>query len=315
MSVMSATTTEPRFLELGEEEFRERVEGLWTRYADCDLCAYDCQVDRTSGEVGACNVDDTVYVSSYFAHFGEEDVLRGWNGSGTIFLTHCNMSCVFCQNFEVSHEERGRKATPEEIAEMALELQRKGCHNINFVSPTHHSPHLVESLRIARNKGLELPVVWNCGGYESPEILELLDGVIDIYMPDVKWSSDKLAAEYSKAPNYWSNVRESLKEMHRQVGDLSVDGDGLATRGLLVRHLLMPDAVENAMDVVEYIADEISRDTFVNVMAQYAPHYKAKTEERYSEISRSITREEYRRVVEHAREVGLERLEYNEKAL
>ena len=301
----------PNYLELDDAIFRERVAGLRDRYADCDLCAYDCGVDRTAGETGACRVDDTAYVASHFAHHGEEDVLRGTAGSGTIFLAHCNMGCVFCQNFETSHEARGEPATPADIAEMALDLQAEGCHNVNFVSPTHHSPHLVEAVRLARDRGLRVPVVWNCGGYESPEILELLDGIVDIYMPDVKWSDDADAATYSKAPGYWANARESLREMHRQVGDLRIDDTGLATGGLLLRHLVMPNGVDNAKGVLSFVAAELGRDTFVNVMGQYRPLYEATTEDRYAEIGRRVTADEYRAVIAHAREVGLERLEYD----
>lgn len=307
MSVESTDPT-PNHRQLPDEEFDRRITDLHSRYADCDLCAYDCRVDRTAGNVGTCQVDDTAYVSSYFPHFGEEECLKGHNGSGTIFLANCNMKCVFCQNFETSHEAKGDPATAADIAEMALELEAKGCHNVNFVSPTHHSPHLVEAVKIARDRGLDLPVVWNCGGYERPEILEQLEGVVDVYMPDVKWSDDESAAVYSKAPGYWSNVQESLREMHRQVGDLRIDDVGLATGGLLVRHLVMPNHVENAKRVMEFVAEEISEDSFVDVMAQYQPYYKAKTEAFYEEISRPITPEEYAAVVEHAREVGLERL-------
>jgi len=309
MGTRPATT--PNYRELPDAEFEARVEALWDRYADCDLCAYDCGVDRTAGETGACRVDDTAYVSSYFDHHGEEAVLRGTNGSGTIFMAHCNMACVFCQNFETSHEARGEPATPEDIAAMALDLQSRGCHNVNFVSPTHHSPHLIEAVRIARDRGLDVPVVWNCGGYERAEVLERLAGVVDVYMPDVKWSDDAAAATYSKAPGYWSNVTDSLREMHRQVGDLRVDDAGLATGGLLVRHLVMPNHVENAKGVLTFLAEEISPETFVNVMAQYRPHYEARTEERYAEIGRRVTPAEYREVLEHARALGLERIEYD----
>ena len=310
----------PKFRDLPEREFQQRVDELWRRYAECDLCAYDCGVDRTAGEVGACRVDDTAFVSSYFPHHGEENCLRGTHGSGTIFLANCNMTCVFCQNFETSHEAVGEEATPAEIAEMALELQSRGCHNVNFVSPTHHSPHLVEAVRIARERGLDVPIVWNCGGYERTEILSLLDGVVDIYMPDVKWSDDRAAAKYSRAPGYWQNVRESLAEMHRQVGDLELASDsragaGLATGGLLVRHLVMPNHVENAKGVLRYVAEEISTDTYVNLMAQYRPYYRAKSDQRYEEISRSITREEYRDVVDYAHELGLDRVEVNSQHL
>ena len=309
MSPRPATT--PNYQRLPDEELRARADELRDRYADCDLCAYDCRVDRTAGDTGACRADDTARVASHFAHHGEEDVLRGHNGSGTVFLAHCNMTCVFCQNFETSQSARSDPVTSERIAEMALELQARGCHNVNFVSPTHYSPHLVDAIRIARDRGLELPIVWNCGGYERTEILELLDGVVDVYMPDVKWSDDDAAARYSRAPSYWSNVKASLVEMHRQVGDLDVDADGLATGGLLVRHLVMPGLVDNATDVLTFLAEEISRETFVNVMGQYRPAYKARSTERYEEIDRRITSAEYRSVIDHAREVGLERVQYD----
>lgn len=180
--------------------------------------------------------------------------------------------------------------------------------NVNFVSPTHHSPHLIEAVKIAKDRDLDLPIVCNCGGYERTEILERLEGIVDIYMPDVKWSDDAAAVKYSKAPNYWENVTESLREMHRQVGDLRLDDTGLATGGLLVRHLVMPNHVENATRVMEFVAEELSRETFVDILAQYQPYYKAKTEEFYEEIDRPITEDEYDEVVEYAREVGLERL-------
>ena len=305
----------PAFIDLSEAEFEQRSQELWTRYQQCDLCAYDCGVDRTAGELGACDVDDTAHVSSYFAHFGEETVIRGSNGSGTIFLAHCNMACVFCQNFETSHQAIGDPASPSRIAQMALELQDEGCHNINFVSPTHHAPHLVEAVRIARKDGLSIPIVWNCGGYERAAVVERLEDVVDIYMPDVKWASDQAAATYSKAPGYWSQVRRSLSEMHRQVGDLCVDDDGIATGGLLVRHLVMPGHIEDAKEVLSFIAEEISPETYVNVMAQYRPHYKAKTDDRYADINRRITRKEYREVVDHARTVGLSRLDLNDSLL
>ncbi len=314
MSVESSAST-PNYQQLSDDEFEQRITDLWERYADCDLCAYECHVDRTAGQEGTCQVDDTAYVSAHFPHFGEEDCLKGHNGSGTIFLANCNMKCVFCQNFETSHEAAGEPATPAEIAEMALELEANGCHNINFVSPTHHAPHLVEAVKLADERGLDVPIVWNCGGYERPAILERLDGVVDIYMPDVKWADDQAAAKYSKAPNYWSNSKESLREMHRQVGDLRLDDTGLATGGVLVRHLVMPNHVDSAKRVLEFVATDLSADTFVNVMAQYQPHYKAVDEEYYEAISRPITEAEYDAVIEHARDVGLERLSLDRSML
>ena len=314
---MSRARTEatPRYLELPAETFADRIADLTARYADCDLCAYDCRVDRTAGRIGTCQVDDTAHVASYFPHRGEEACLQGWNGSGTIFLAHCNMKCVFCQNFETSHDARGEPASATELAEMALELQDRGCHNINFVSPTHHSPTVIEAVNIARKRGLSVPLVWNCGGYERTEILERLDGIVDIYMPDVKWSNDEAAVKYSKAPGYWDNSKDSLREMHRQVGDLRINDHGIATGGLLIRHLVMPGHVDNAKDVLAFVADELSRESYVNIMAQYRPHYKAATEEYYDEINRTVTTEEYEEIVEFARSIGLNRLVLDEYML
>ncbi len=225
------------------------------------------------------------------------------------------MKCVFCQNFETSHGADGDPATAAEIAEMALELEARGCHNVNFVSPTHHSPHLLEAVKIARDRGLDLPIVWNCGGYERREIIEQLEGIVDVYMPDVKWADDGSAATYSKAPNYWSNVTDSLEEMHRQVGDLRIDDTGLATGGLLVRHLVMPNHVADAKRIVEFVAEEVSERTFVDLMAQYQPYYRARTEDVYEEINRRITQEEYEDVVAAARDAGLERLSLDQSML
>lgn len=297
------------FTRLEPNALARRSEVLAARYADCDLCAHDCDVDRTAGEIGACAVDDTLHVSDYHPHHGEEAVLSGWNGSGTIFLTYCSLACVFCQNWEIAIEGQGRPVSPDDMAGMMLELQENGCHNINFVTPTHFTPGIVEALAIAREEGLDLPIVWNTGGYERAEVIRELDGVIDIYMPDVKWADDDAAARYSKAPKYWETNRKSLKEMYRQVGDLQIDGDGLATQGVLVRHLVMPGYVENAKLILDFIHQEISPDTYVNIMGQYTPYYKAASEDRYDEINRRVAQEEYREVVDYARDLGLSGLE------
>lgn len=295
----------PNYRLLSETAFDARVRALWRRYEDCDLCPHQCGVDRTDGETGACGVEDAALVASYFDHHGEESVLRGHSGSGTIFLAGCNMHCVFCQNFEISQERQGDPASPQEIAEMALELQNQGCHNVNFVTPTHTVPHLVEAVRIARDHGLKIPIVWNCGGYERADIVESLEGIVDIYMPDIKWSDGDAAAKYSRAPDYWDHARDALREMHRQVGNLSADCRDIATEGLLVRHLVMPGHVENSKGVLKFLAEEISRDTYVNVMNQYRPHYQARTDPRYEAINRPVSGEEYHAVVEYAQELGL----------
>lgn len=303
------TQSTSTFTRLGTDALARRSDVLTARYTDCDLCAHKCRVDRTAGETGACDVDDTLHVSNYHPHHGEEAVLSGWNGSGTIFLTYCSLACVFCQNWEIAIAGRGRPVSPDEMADMMLELQGKGCHNINFVTPTHFTPGIVEALALAREEGLDLPIVWNTGGYERAEVIRELEGVIDIYMPDVKWAEDKPAAKYSKAPKYWETNRQALREMHRQVGDLQIDEDGLATQGLLVRHLVMPGYVENAKSILKFIHKEISPDTYVNIMGQYTPYYKAVSEDRYDEINRRVSQEEYREVIEYARSLGLSRIE------
>jgi putative pyruvate formate lyase activating enzyme len=299
----------PNYLTLSAEERRARAETLREHYADCDLCGWECGVDRTAGETGACDLEDVAVVAASHPHHGEEGVLRGTGGSGTIFLANCNLACVFCQNHDISQGGRGRQATPEEIAEMALDLQSRGCHNVNFVSPTHVSPHLVEAVAIAADRGLDVPIVWNCGGYERPEVVDLLDGFVDVYMPDVKWADDEAAALYSKAPKYWEHVRGSVRRMHEQVGDLRTDADGVATGGLLVRHLVMPNHVESSKRVLEFVANEISRNTYLNVMAQYRPAYQVPGSDRYAAIDRRVTADEYRSIVEYGRELGLTRME------
>jgi putative pyruvate formate lyase activating enzyme len=293
-----------------DHSFEARIEALEARYADCDLCAHECHVDRTAGEIGACQADERVRIGSHGPHFGEEPPLVGSGGSGTIFLAHCNLACVFCQNFELSQEVKSaRTVTADELADIALSLQARGCHNVNFVTPTHHSPTLARAVSIARERGLEIPIVWNCGGYERAEIIAELEGVVDIYMPDVKWADDAAARMYSKASGYWDAVRPALREMHRQVGDLALDEDGVAQSGLLVRHLVMPGNVESSKRVVEFVAEELSPDTYLNLMAQYRPAYKVGRHGRYQEINRGITAEEYRAVVEHAEAAGLRNLE------
>ncbi|MFW6004588.1 MAG: radical SAM protein [Halodesulfurarchaeum sp.] len=302
------TPATPRITSLSEATLEDRVDALQARYENCDLCGHECGVDRTAGETGVCDLDASVAVASAGPHHGEEPPLRGRNGSGTVFLSACNLHCVFCQNFEISQEGRGRTITAAELGETILDLQARGCHNVNFVSPTHVSPHVVEALQLIRDQ-LTVPIVWNCGGFERAEVLELLDGIVDIYMPDVKWSSEELAVRYSNAPGYWSHVREALAEMHRQVGDLTVE-DGLATGGLLVRHLVMPNHEQNSLDVLTFLANELSRDTSVNVMDQYRPHYEVRGTDQYEEIDRPISTAEYEAVISHGNELGLTRMQY-----
>ncbi len=261
-------------------------------------------MNRLEGERGRCRVGAETLVASASPHFGEEAPLVGQGGSGTIFFASCNMACVFCQNYEISHFARGDALTAEQLAGVMLRLQRLGCHNINLVTPTHVVHAIVRALAIAAPRGLRIPLVYNCGGYESVETLRLLDGVIDIYMPDIKYSKDEEALRYSGVEDYWERTGEAVREMHRQVGDLRIDASGVAQRGVLIRHLVMPGDLGGTARVVQFIAGEISRDSYVNVMGQYRPCFKAS---RIPELSRPVTRAEYLQGVAEARRAGLSR--------
>lgn len=314
VSIMSQRSVSPSYQNLSSRELDRRVDRLRDRYTDCDLCAHACGVDRTADELGRCRATDIASVSSAFPHYGEEAPLSGHHGSGTIFLDYCPLRCMFCQNWEISQEGRGTESTPKEIADMALHLQSKGCHNINFVTPTHFVPDLVDAVSMARDRGLNVPIVWNCGGFERADVIELLEDVVDIYMPDVKWADDSAAGKYSGAPGYWDTVREAIQEMHSQVGDLRTV-DGIATQGVLIRHLVMPNHVENSKRILSFIAEELSTETYVNVMSQYRPAHRVTEPGRYEALSRRITPEEYREVIEHGRNVGLTRMEVDERLL
>jgi len=252
-------------------------------------------------------------VSAIHPHFGEEPelvgnkmvgLLTGKGGSGTIFLAGCNLLCVFCQNWEISHLCQGKKMSPEELAEGMIYLQEKGCYNINFVTPTHFVPQIVKAVEEAARKGLNLPLVYNCGGYEKVETLKLLEGIFDIYMPDIKYSNSDVAEKYSGAPDYFEVAKKALKEMHRQVGDLKIDKNGIAYRGVLVRHLVLPNDLSGSKDILKFIAEQISKETYVNIMDQYRPEYKALE---FEELNRRITLSEYEKVMNIARKFGLHR--------
>ncbi|MDD1741374.1 MAG: radical SAM protein, partial [Methanothrix sp.] len=275
-----------------------------SRLACCDLCPRCCGVDRLSDQRGFCQIGRRAGVASYTPHFGEEDCLVGRAGSGTIFFSGCNLSCVFCQNCDISQQVSGRAVSSQELARMMLALQGCGCHNINFVTPTHVVPQILEALVLAREGGLHLPLVYNSGGYESVETLGLLDGVFDIYMPDAKYGQDGPALKYSHAPGYVDRMKAAIKEMHRQVGDLVMDEDGIAMRGLLVRHLVLPEGAAGTAEVVCFLSQEISKNTYLNVMAQYHPDYQAC---RYPELSRPISVREYGQALALAKEAGLAR--------
>jgi putative pyruvate formate lyase activating enzyme len=286
------------------EILRERAEFLLSHLESCDICPRRCGVDRHNGELGYCRSGRLARVSSFTPYFGEEPPLVGSGGSGTIFMTGCNLSCVFCQNDNISQLGAGREVSSTKLAEMMICLQEGGCHNINFVTPTHVVPQILEALVEAREMGLTAPLVYNSGGYDSVDTLRLLDGIIDIYMPDAKYGADSLAKKYSDAPDYTRIMKTAILEMQRQVGPLEIDDGGVAVRGLLVRHLVLPEGLAGTREVVRFLAEEVSPETYLNVMAQYRPCYKARS---YPELSRPITLREYAEAVNIARAAGLDR--------
>ncbi len=301
------TPFEPAYLKLLQDgQLKERVAQAYQNLTACNICAHECGIDRRSGVLGICRTSERAKVSSYGPHLGEEDPLRGWRGSGTIFFTRCNLRCQFCQNHDISQTDVGEEVEPEQLAAIMLDLQSRGCHNINLVSPSHVVPQFLAALLIATQAGLRLPIVYNTGGYDSQASLQLLDGVIDIYMPDMKYASDRIARHYSKIPHYPEVNQAAVKEMHRQVGDLQIDANGLAMRGLLVRHLILPHNLAGTDQIVQFLAKEISPDTYLNLMDQYRPAYKA---QQYPKLKRRITHQEYQTCVDQAHTAGLHRLD------
>ena len=285
------------------EEARRRA-SKWMK--KCTLCPRMCRVDRTAGATGFCKTGKLAVVASWGPHYGEESPLVGTRGSGTVFFTYCNLSCVFCQNYEISHGGEGTPVRAEDLAGIMLGLQKQGCHNINFVTPSHVIQQILDALSIAVEKGLHIPIVYNCGGYELVPALKLLDGIVDIYMPDFKFWDAQTARELCCAQDYPERARQALREMHRQVGDLWVDGNGVARRGVLVRHLVMPNGLAGTPEVAGFIAREISARTYVNIMDQYHPCGDAF---RNGAINRRITPEEYREAMKAAAKAGLTRLD------
>ena len=270
------------------------------------MCPRRCGANRLAGESGKCHITGQAVISSYGPHFGEEAPLVGQHGSGTIFFTYCNLRCVFCQNYTISQLGEGWTVDKEELAKMMLSLQAKGCHNINLVSPTHVVPYILEALELAVGMGLCLPLVYNSGGYDSVETLELLDGIIDIYMPDMKYSDDKIAEQLSGIKDYPKVNKSAIKEMHRQVGDLQIDEQGIAQRGLLVRHLVLPNNLAGTEEIVAFLAQEVSTDTYLNIMAQYHPCYKAFD---IPQLSRPVSKQEFYEAIDLAHRQGLNRLD------
>ncbi len=297
----------PRYLNLTKSEIEEKTKGLFGLLRCCKLCPRECGVNRLEGETGFCLTGRYAYVSSYNLHFGEEDPLVGTGGSGTIFFAGCNLGCVFCQNYEISHSTEGsHEVTKEQLAQMMIILQDQGAHNINFVSPTHIIPQIVEALGIAIEMGLKIPLVYNTGSYDKVEVLKILDGIIDIYLPDTKFFDPDLCEKYLKAKDYSERAKAAIKEMHRQVGDLQINDAGIAEKGLLVRHLLMPNGLAGTEKWMEFIAKEISLNTYINIMDQYRPCGEAT---KYKELVGVVSYEELKRAQDIALKFGLKRLD------
>lgn len=305
---MTTLAVWPSYLALLESgELELRAQAARRRMESCDLCARRCRVNRLGDARGAaCRTGALAVVHGHGPHYGEERPLTGHLGSGTIFFSWCSLRCVFCQNWTISQRGDGVETSSAALARMMLDLQRLGCHNLNLVTPSHVVAQVLEALVLAARRGLRLPIVWNTGGYDSREALDLLDGIVDIYMPDIKYADDAAALAYSRAPGYWAACTEAVREMHRQVGDLVVDEDGLARRGLLVRHLVLPGGSSGTRRVLEFLAEEISPDTYLNLMDQYRPAYRAW---QHPPLDRSTTTAEYDHAVLLAAEAGLHRLD------
>jgi putative pyruvate formate lyase activating enzyme len=287
-----------------------RIDEALRALESCTVCPRDCRIDRLADEKKVCRVGRRAVVSSWFAHFGEEDCLRGWNGSGTIFFSWCNLKCVFCQNWEISNEGAGEEVDARNLADMMLDLAAQGCHNINFVTPEHVVPQVLESLPYALEAGLRLPIVYNTSAYDSLHSLQLMDGLVDIYMPDFKYWDPSTCARLLKAKDYPERARAAVLEMHRQVGDLDVGSDGLARRGLLVRHLVMPDGLDDSGLIFDWLASDVGRNTYVNIMDQYHPDgLVARQPDRYPHLARPLRESEHEQALELARAAGLHRID------
>jgi putative pyruvate formate lyase activating enzyme len=299
---------EPAYLRLHKTgELKRRAEGLWGHMAACDLCPRTCRVDRLSGNEGFCRASSQLEISSFNPHFGEEEPLVGNSGSGTIFFTNCGLRCVFCINWQISQAGEGAPRSIDDLAAMMLRLQSSGCHNINVVTPTHYLPHILLALDKAAGDGLRLPLVYNTCGWERLEVLKELDGIVDIYLPDLKYSSPAMAAKYSAgAEGYPEATKKALLEMNRQVGVARPAKSGIMEKGLMIRHLVMPNNVSGTKEAIEWIAANLPKDTYLNLMSQYAPYHKAKD---YPKIARRITREEYSEAIQWAKDAGLTNVE------
>jgi putative pyruvate formate lyase activating enzyme len=301
----SPVTGKPLYLKAKEDGILDdRIASIDGLASPCVLCPHRCRADRTAGEKGFCRAPYGLQLSSAFAHRGEEEELVGQNGSGTIFLTFCNLQCAFCQNDDISIDGEGDLYSYERTADLMVHLQSLGCHNINFVTPTHYVPQILKALSRAADKGLSVPIVYNCGGYESLEVVRLLDGIVDIYMPDIKFLDRNLAQRFLGAPDYPEVVTGVVREMQRQVGDLIVDDEGLAVRGLLIRHLVMPSCLSDTEAILRFIRNDVSENAYVNIMGQYHPSHRSRD---FEEINVRLGRSEYSRALEYARRIGLTR--------
>ena len=310
---LRASTTKPgqRYPTYAQLEYEgqlaQRVEQAYAIFEQCQLCPRNCGVNRQKGERGFCRAPVKSVIFGAHPHFGEEISLVGSHGSGTIFFSNCNLRCVFCQNWPISHEGKGKEMSDEDLAGMMLHLQKIGCHNVNLVTPTHVMPNIINATRIALKKGLRIPLVYNTSGYERPEIVKLLDGIMDIYLPDMKYMDPQQAAKYSAgASDYPEMTKRAIVEMHRQVGVYRVDGQGIALRGLMIRHLVMPNRVAGTEKFVKWVAENLPKNTYVNIMPQYRVEYKAFE---YPEIARGITAQEFLEAMEWAEQYGLTNLD------
>jgi putative pyruvate formate lyase activating enzyme len=297
----------PRYLDLlANGELESRVKTLKEMLKNCVLCPHQCSVDRLNGEKGYCKTLEDCVVSGAQPHFGEEEELVGTHGSGTIFFSHCNLKCVFCQNYEISYCGEGQTLNVSQLAQMMLSLQTKGCHNINLVSPSHIVPQIVEAIFLAAQKGLYIPIVYNSNGYDLVDTLKLLDGIIDIYMPDIKFSDDDIAFKYLNVKSYFTVAKNAVIEMYKQVKNLETDDRNIAYKGLIIRHLVLPQNLAGTEKIMRFLADEISPDIYVNIMAQYYPAHKAYN---FEELSRRISKDEYKMAVESAKLAGLKNIQ------
>lgn len=297
----------PSYIRLmNNRTLQEKSRSMKKSLRSCALCPRKCGVDRLSGLTGICKTGTTAWVSSYSPHFGEEAPLVGNNGSGTIFFTHCNLMCTFCQNYDISHLGHGQKVSDSQLAQMMLDLQEMGCHNINFVTPSHVISQIVSALILAADAGLRVPLVYNSSGYDSIETLKLVDGIFDIYMPDFKFWDSKIAEKACNAANYPEVARSAIKEMHRQVGDLVIGDNGIAMRGLLIRHLVLPQGLAGTRTIMRFVANEISTDTYVNIMSQYRPCGRASE---IKELAVRPSESDFTDALQAATEEGVKRLD------